>query len=112
MNACSPSRERDPRPALEIVGYDFAHKLNNALTPILAYSELLLRQPANQTEPSTLLHHLERIRSAAEDAAQAVRQMRDFCVSCQSQEASALQLLTFQSPLPATPLLAGGASSR
>jgi len=53
-----------------------AHDLNNALSPIIAYSELLL---ANESQPAGTAHnYLKIIKQSGEDIARIVARMRDF----------------------------------
>jgi CheY-like chemotaxis protein/anti-sigma regulatory factor (Ser/Thr protein kinase) len=53
-----------------------AHDVNNALSPITAYSELLLATLPDLPLPAR--HHLENINQAAEDIAHIVARMREF----------------------------------
>jgi signal transduction histidine kinase len=53
-----------------------AHDINNALSPITAYSELLLSTLPDLAEAPR--QRLERISQAAEDVAQIVARMREF----------------------------------
>jgi CheY-like chemotaxis protein len=55
---------------------DVAHDINNALSPITAYSELLLSTLPNL--PDIPRQRLQRISQAAEDVAQIVAHMREF----------------------------------
>jgi len=55
---------------------DVAHDINNALSPITAYSELLLHTLPNL--PAVPRQRLQRISQAAEDVAQIVAHMREF----------------------------------
>jgi CheY-like chemotaxis protein len=56
---------------------DVAHDINNALSPITAYSELLLSTLPNL--PAVPRQRLQRINQAAENVAQIVAHMREFC---------------------------------
>lgn len=69
----------DSRPALEVVARDFVHDLNNALTPMLVYTELLLRQPHDLTDVEMLTRRLQTMRTSARDAARLIRKLREFC---------------------------------
>ena len=53
-----------------------AHDVNNALTPVVAYTELLLESQPGLSE--TTRHYLEIIKQAGEDIAQIVARMRAF----------------------------------
>lgn len=55
-----------------------AHDFNNALSPILGYTELLLHNPENLADPERAKQYVETISVAAKDAANVVRQMREF----------------------------------
>ena len=55
---------------------DVAHDINNALSPITAYSELLLNSLTDL--PDVPRQRLQRISDAAEDVAQIVAHMREF----------------------------------
>ena len=55
-----------------------AHDFNNALSPILGFSELLLKHPEKLVDQSLVLQRLQIINICATDAAQTVRQMREF----------------------------------
>src|ERR1051325_7234829 len=62
--------------ALGQLASGIAHDINNALSPILAFSEMLLRKEPNLT--STGRKHLEHIRTSSEDIAQIVTRMSNF----------------------------------
>lgn len=68
--------ERQELEALSQMAGDVAHDLNNALTPITAYSELLLSSLPNL--PELPRQRLQKINDAAEDVAQIVAHMREF----------------------------------
>lgn len=53
-----------------------AHDINNALSPIMAFSEMLLKKEANLSEHSR--KNLNHIQTAAEDIAQIVTRMSEF----------------------------------
>jgi len=55
-----------------------AHDFNNALSPILGFSELLLKHPEKLVDQALVLQRLQIINICATDAAQTVRQMREF----------------------------------
>lgn len=54
------------------------HNFNNAITPILGYSELLLDNPQDLDDHETVISYLKIINQGAQDAANAARQLRDF----------------------------------
>ncbi|MEI8063570.1 MAG: PAS domain S-box protein, partial [Verrucomicrobiota bacterium] len=55
-----------------------AHDFNNALAPIIGFSELLLKSPEKRTDAALLVKWLQHINIAATDAANVVRQLREF----------------------------------
>jgi len=55
-----------------------AHNFNNALMPILGFSDLLIENPEMIDDREDTLRMLKDIRTAAQDAAEAVRRLRDF----------------------------------
>ena len=55
-----------------------AHDFNNALSPIVGFSELLLKHPEKLADHEHVLERLQIINTCANDAAQVVRQMREF----------------------------------
>lgn len=62
--------------ALGQMASGIAHDVNNALSPILAFSEMLLRREPNLTENGR--KNLESIRTSSEDIAQIVARMGEF----------------------------------
>lgn len=56
-----------------------AHDLNNALVPILGFTELALQPPGCQGSEELVMEYLQRIRHAAQDAAVLVQQLQEFC---------------------------------
>ena len=68
--------ERERLQALCQMAGDVAHDINNALSPITAYSELLLSTLPDL--PDVPRRRLQRISQAAEDVAQIVAHMREF----------------------------------
>ena len=62
--------------ALGQMSRGIAHDINNALTPILGYSNLLLREP--QELPPTVVSYLRSIKAAGEKISQSVSCIRDF----------------------------------
>ncbi len=55
-----------------------AHDLNNALSPILGFSELLLMTPQGLEDRDRVKRSLETIHTAAQDAARIVSRLREF----------------------------------
>ncbi|MFC1671890.1 response regulator [Planctomycetota bacterium] len=64
--------------ALGEMASGIAHDFNNALAPILGFSELLLRRPANMENVEKVKHHLDLIHKSAKDAANVVSRLREF----------------------------------
>lgn len=64
--------------ALQQMASGIAHNLNNKLTPILGFSELLLHRASSHGEGDSHRRYLEMIRASAEDAARVVRGIREF----------------------------------
>src|SRR6266850_1975175 len=62
--------------ALGQMASGIAHDINNSLSPIVAFSEMVLRKEANLTDNSR--KNLEHIRTSAEDIAQTVARMSEF----------------------------------
>ncbi len=62
--------------ALGQMASGIAHDINNALSPILAFSEMLLCKEPNLTDNGR--KHLQHIRTSAEDIAQIVTRMSEF----------------------------------
>ena len=63
--------------ALGLMASGIAHDLNNALSPILAYSELLLSRPENLDDKEKVTRQLETINAATRDAMEVVRRLRE-----------------------------------
>ena len=55
-----------------------AHDFNNALVPILGFSELLLLSPETLADPVKARSYLQNIQTAASDAASVVSRLREF----------------------------------
>jgi PAS domain S-box-containing protein len=55
-----------------------AHDFNNALSKVLGFTELLLTSPDKLRNAEKVREHLEMIKTAALDAAQVVRRLREF----------------------------------
>jgi signal transduction histidine kinase len=55
-----------------------AHDFNNALAPIVGFSNLLLRRPADLDDRKKLTRYLELIHTAGQDASHVVRRLREF----------------------------------
>jgi PAS domain S-box-containing protein len=64
--------------ALGQMAAGIAHDLNNALMPVLANCEMLIRKPEALTDRNRTDTLLNEIRTAACDAAETVRRLRDF----------------------------------
>ncbi len=62
--------------ALGQMASGIAHDINNSLSPVLAFSEMILKKESNLSENSR--KNLEHIRTAAEDIAQIVTRMSEF----------------------------------
>lgn len=70
--------EQERLRALGQMASGIAHDINNALSPILGFSELLLKRPQNLTQPDKVKHYIEAIHTSAEDAAHIVQRLREF----------------------------------
>ncbi len=55
-----------------------AHDFNNTLTPILGYTELLLSDPRYDADPEKRRRFVKVVNTAAKDAANVVRRLREF----------------------------------
>jgi len=55
-----------------------AHDFNNALAKILGFNELLLTSPERLSNPDSVKQYLQMINTAAQDAANVVRRLREF----------------------------------
>ncbi|MBI3316467.1 MAG: HAMP domain-containing histidine kinase [Candidatus Omnitrophica bacterium] len=64
--------------ALGQMASGIVHDFNNALSPILGYSELLLKDPQAREDRKTLLQFLQIMNAAARHAAGIVKRLRDF----------------------------------
>jgi PAS domain S-box-containing protein len=64
--------------ALGQMASGIAHDLNNALTPIMGFADLLMLRVDDGFQPDELRQYLKLISTAARDAAAIVRRMRDF----------------------------------
>lgn len=64
--------------ALGQVASGIAHDLNNALAPVVGFSELLLEHPQGLHDPAKVEQYLTLIHAGAEDAASVVGRMREF----------------------------------
>ena len=64
--------------ALGMMASGVAHDLNNTLSPIMAYSELLLSHPEHLDDRESLIRRLEIINMATRDAAEVVRRLKEF----------------------------------
>jgi signal transduction histidine kinase/DNA-binding response OmpR family regulator len=64
--------------ALGQMASGIAHDFNNALAPILGFSELALTHPRFLEDKAKMRHYLKTINTAAGDAAEVVRRLREF----------------------------------
>ena len=64
--------------ALGHMASGITHDFNNTLTPILGFSEMLLKFPEKLEKKETALHYLKIINTAAKDAANIVNRLREF----------------------------------
>lgn len=70
--------EQERLHALGRMASGIAHDFNNALSPVVGFTELLLLQPAKWSDEAYVRRHLECIHRSAVDAANVVRQLREF----------------------------------
>ncbi|HET7771717.1 MAG TPA: ATP-binding protein [Chloroflexota bacterium] len=70
--------EQERLRALGQMASGVAHDFNNALAPVLGFTELLLLQPQKWGDTEHVRRQLELVHTAAKDAAQVVRQLREF----------------------------------
>ena len=70
--------EQERLRALGQMASGIAHDFNNALLPILGYSELLLMFPKNLDDKIKLINNLNLINTAAKNAAETVKRLREF----------------------------------
>jgi len=68
--------QRERMQALAQMSRGIAHDINNALTPVLGYANLLLREP--QELPENVLNYIRSIKSGGEKIAECVLCIRDF----------------------------------
>ncbi|GEM_PF-2399523 len=64
--------------ALGQMASGIAHDLNNALSPVLGFCELLLKVPANLEDPAKVRRYVELINTGATDAASVVHGLSEF----------------------------------
>ena len=64
--------------ALGQMASGIAHDFNNLLMPILGFADLLLDRPERMRDPAKVREAMETIRSAASDARETVRRLREF----------------------------------
>ena len=64
--------------ALGEMASGIAHDFNNALSPIMSFSEILLTHPENLDDKEKVTRYLVMINTAAKDAANVVRRLRQF----------------------------------
>ncbi len=79
--------------AMGMLAAGIAHDFNNLLTPIVGYTELLLRE--KDLEPEARERALQVMLEQAREAGRLVRQMLDFARSSSTQEPRALPLIPF-----------------
>ncbi|MGH2350930.1 MAG: ATP-binding protein [Chloroflexota bacterium] len=72
--------------ALGEMASGIAHDFNNALTPVVAYADLLLDDATRLDDPQRVRKYLELIYRAGQDAASVVRRLRDFYRQAQPSE--------------------------
>jgi signal transduction histidine kinase len=72
--------------ALGQMASGIAHDFNNALSPVLGFSELLLDRPGNLDNKEKVTRYLQMINTAALDAANVVRRLREFYRSREENE--------------------------
>jgi len=65
--------------ALGMMTGGIAHNFSNALMPILAYTELLLTNPAQLDDRDTVSRYLAAMSTSAQAAAAVVRRLQEFC---------------------------------
>ena len=63
--------------ALGLMASGIAHDLNNTLSPILGYSDLLLNNPDMLDDRETVARQLKTINVASRDAAEVIRRLRE-----------------------------------
>lgn len=64
--------------ALGEMASGIAHDFNNALMPVVGYSDMLLTSPEILDDREQTLRFLENVRTAAEDAREVVKRLREF----------------------------------
>ncbi len=64
--------------ALGTMASGVAHDFNNALSPIMGFSEMLLNHPEMLDDKERVMHYLTTVNIAARDAANVVRHLREF----------------------------------
>jgi signal transduction histidine kinase/CheY-like chemotaxis protein len=64
--------------ALGLLASGIAHDVNNALAPVLGFTDLLLMRDDNRSDQAKLLRYLQLIRAGAQDAAKVVARLREF----------------------------------
>ncbi len=80
--------ERERLHALGQMASGIAHDFNNILTPILAYSEVLVARPERLDDREGLSERLQIIKRAARDGTKIVERMREFYKSREEREGS------------------------
>ncbi len=85
--------EQERLRALGQMASGITHDFNNALAPILGFSDLLLRRPDLLTDPQKVQKFLVTIRTAATDSSNVVNRLREFYRAREASEAFPLVLL-------------------
>ncbi|MDD4870492.1 MAG: PAS domain-containing protein [Kiritimatiellae bacterium] len=84
--------ENERMRALGQMASGITHDFNNALTPILGYSDLLLNGPDLLDDKATAINMLNDIRTAAIDASQTVRRLSEFYAPARKTERKTIDI--------------------
>lgn len=76
-NRPAPSEPQDPLLEFGRTASGIVHDLNNALTPLIGFTDLLLRFPDLLANRSQLVRYLKSMRTGAQDAARIVGRLRE-----------------------------------
>lgn len=71
---------------------EIVHYFNNALTPIIGYSDLALSRPEHMEDPVKIRTYFQRIQHSAKQAAQVVRLIQDFYLQRRATNLSELDI--------------------
>lgn len=85
----SPSKPGATACAGNALADKIAHDINNALMPILTYTELLLLDPARLDDREIASRYLTAIENSAKDAVTAVRRLQKLCGGREREESLA-----------------------